>query len=794
MLLSRIFWLFFTVASWLLLLVSSLFGYTAPSFNLAGLPELLAVSVGAGLFMHTRAFERQNPDTERILQKKFVGISKLFLLFWLMFFVQFVLTGFHHYKSDRGLVCLVNMGFFERLECFLQAATNQQTFVRSFVTFSSVVWLLGTASYAIRRGSSLYFVLLKIFAFYSAFFILLHLYLYFARPAFLLPQWVMTPDFVARLGYVVQNPTWQWPLIGGAFFLCFLLILKNNHVGLILRFVAFSCVVFLSVALQQRGALLQLVFFSLAVLTLWLFSSKVFGKLEEKHPILLKVKFPLVFSLLALAVPIYRVSYSALANILQWLGVHSRFLGEKVDSNERLIIWKSALLQMKEKPFFGHGYSSWYETMNNKFVEGGNSLLFDTPHNSIVELAFEFGVVYLFATAAFLYMVFIRRKRVYGWSILDSNRLILASALYLPILLVQELNFVRPTYIWHGFLWAGVLFIGASPVRERPVANAVKVKPAAIFAGVVGVLFSCAVFSLPFLIFSNAGYEFEANVHAGYEPKYRWFRSFGTLSSTTIARRDASQQFKIRKLLASNAATAAVYWNLPFSFERVSYQIPVGLLREGWEVNLVSPVFPFPWPPSVLKASEGSPSMGRDLSLLSIWPVHFSSLPVVASQGLFAWEKEANAGSGQARWCGRKCRLILLTCPHGTQRQLLLSIPSAVDHSSERVTVRASWGKVKNSASSASMNDLFLTLPFSQEVVLAPYSNGGHTEIKLISGDLNANKKAEEFPSKELDSLRQKLSDLEILELEVNKTFVPRGTDARELGVFILGSVCKSSM
>lgn len=129
---------------------------------------------------------------------------------------------------------------------------------------------------------------------------------------------------------------------------------------------------------------------------------------------------------------------------------------EFVDSS-RLAIWKIALPHvMEHKPIFGFGYASWFQEYRS-IAAGTPAPLYDTAHNLYVQMLFEHGILGSlligFSLFAILLLAIKNLRKIETGLLLAA----MAVATFICSTLVQEIDYVRPTYYVHAFFWGALL-------------------------------------------------------------------------------------------------------------------------------------------------------------------------------------------------------------------------------------------------------------------------------------------------------------------------------------------------
>jgi hypothetical protein len=189
---------------------------------------------------------------------------------------------------------------------------------------------------------------------------------------------------------------------------------------------------------------------------------------------------------------------------------------------------------------------------------------------------------------------------------------------YGVILAVQEIDFVRSIFYQHAIFW-GLIFGQAQPQCEgttayRPTQHVPKFNllwfRKAFFITVL--LGSLTLLITSIFSFSLVGYQYEANARNGYNPKVRWFGSFGTLNYV-LPRADQKSPVARFRVLKSFATEYSILSKQ--GWKRVSIVNP-GLGASFIDIP-VSSGFQLP---NVVKFNSAQNDYGRHISVLVAWP------------------------------------------------------------------------------------------------------------------------------------------------------------------------------
>lgn len=692
---------------------------TAPAFNLPLVPELLVV---AGALAVVGLALRDGEARAALAARK--------PLLWLIGAWGLVNLGRAAVTvatENWELACGLMPGVVQKLECALQAGTDQQPVARLF-SYDVAAFTTFVAGYVFsfsRRGRA---VLGGVIGACAAFAVLTLWCRYADRAQFFPPWLVYNEHGVARMTSLMQNPTWIWPYCVPAIIAsmwCFAYG-KTPAKGLASCFLALAAAVL--VLSQQRGAVLLIA--ALAATGIMIGGWRLIGRL--RRPALVKgLRGVLIVGLPLAPVLLYVAAISLVKTWGANLGPIARLTQVDAVDDSRWKMAKVAWIGLRDHLFVGHGYGSWFNAFGSLVRAGHDALVLDTAHNYLVQSTFELGlpqVLLNVAVIAALAWAAIRRAAEPARALTIA---VLTSVAYLAIAVSQEFNFVRSVYYTHA-LFAGWLLgngFGGAPLssRERSPPR-FRSSPAFIAAAALAV--AAAYFAAAF---SLSGFQYEASAAKGYQPRVRWLRLIGSLGFVSIRpfERDTFALYSV-------AQTQSTFYDLG------SETLPLRI-DDGYESFIpVDTDLLLPTPEAIEFNAERALGYfeGRMQATLIAWPPVLSTLPIVIAKGLFPWERPSDRPDEAMRWCGAACELVLRKCSAGKRVLELVAARSDVAAATP-LTITADDGSVR-------------TFVFK--------ADGERQELPLEPG--------------------------KPLSLKASTTFTPPG-DGRALGILLTGSFCR---
>lgn len=628
-----------------------------PDFTLPAVPELVSVALLSGFLCVVLGSGKKLPASEWSFRpsEKFI-LSLLWLTvvgvtgpraFWSLF----------HTPGQVWIPCLSLPGIAVKLECFFQASIFQNYGFRTFFMLLTAT-TLGTLAYLIARivnhgwkfllGAVVFGPLLVT----AVGFICVSLGINQALPKVLLSNNLGA----VRLTQIFGNPSWVWPYIAPGLAIVLWATVVASAWAWRMLWAGSSVLLILGIlATQQRGGLLLCVLY----ITFCGFYCLTCGLKRRSLPILALGGILLA----ALGNSLFSLSNhpKLLQNVAQSIGYTWKAEPLSIDPH-RLQIWQGAWDIFKQAPLFGHGYASWFQKISEYGQKHNKPLIvFDTAHNLFFQMLAELGLLHTSLILGILiliaFTVFQNSRRLPGGKLLF---LLAVSSFFMPTL-VQEINFIRPTFYIHAIFWGTLAGLPFHPVPqlsqdasgqfERWLQNNLFLRKVCLTplislkwltaVSVAGILF--CLFN-----FSFGGSAFETRI-TQLSPIGRWI---GT---------------------GANFAAFATAEDKAYSiYSAATYQRP---MRVDFGNNVDSPVSVDGndelylalenggqyWPRRHhLSVSPAHPDGGtRWVSLLTFHPPQQSNLGISWSRGMYPW---ADVLGHAGRWCNQKCIFLANSC------------------------------------------------------------------------------------------------------------------------------------
>lgn len=722
----------------------------APSLNAPLGPELLGLALALGLM----AWGWDGAPRSGVGSSGRWGLIGLGLLSGIT--LVRALRSFFALEHAQAL-CGLMPGLVQRLECSFQAATNQNSALRTALYFVVALALFGGSYLASRRSSQAVApALVVVPALFTVGTLILHL-----GGWHLSGFWssVVAGDYAdSRLSYLMGNPTWIAPYLApGLVVIAAYLIAPRTSLGLRL-FLSIVLLPMLYVLLktQQRGALLIVCLYVGVLLFLALRS--VIERLRGGRPLSVRVLGLWALGWVGLVGLTLYLAYEPLSKVLFALGFGDRLMSTSLASVERAMIWKGAMSGMPGHWLWGHGYGSWYREGSTLGAKFGFNEVLDTAHNFFVQIVFELGLVQVLALVLCISLIVVQVYRTSQDRPRTMMLLLVAGAVYLPILLVQEIDFIRSVYTLNALTWGWM--VGAhwydpplsQKAKDREIQDHANVEvssqwlvksfvPGTLAAGSV----SCLVGALlTGVLFSYGGYQYEANAHTQYAPRVRWLRPFGTVTfvAPTLAKEGLFASYTMPSIVSGkykhnlHSAGTTEWVTAPATSK--SY-LPLAA-RPWWQR------------PDTFETEGHQLDNGRLLGAMLEWPPVLTALPLRWAEGLHGWEKiPALFGDKGVQWCGASCRIRLAACPRPADQRALRLFAARPD--------------------------------------IGP---GSPLAVKVTFGDVLP-QPGKEVVFRGADESQEILVPTEVpLTLTVSRVFQPAG-DGRQLGIMLTTAMCKEA-
>jgi O-antigen ligase len=513
-----------------------------PDYLLPIFPEAMLLT-GLGL-AYLLAFKwLKMPNSIWFTTKELKAFAILFCCIFL-YCLPRMIWGLEHTPHQIWNPCAnIAPSAFVRLECYLQGAITQFPGPRQFymlVTAFLVGVLAFLFSRTLERGQRLLANTIVVFSCIYCATVFIGL---FSGLDYLLPNFLGRAEYGGnRFALIHPNPSWIWPYLMPGMACSLWGIARNKTLRTKLFFFAASLLLTLSIyKTGQRGGLLL-------AATLWgTFTMLQVAKLNFTNKMQKKVTLIVLISLLTIA---GLFGKDILDKLLAGLG-RSHFF-----DTSRTSIWKTALNHvLTQEPLLGFGYASWFQEYRSVATPAG-APIFDTAHNLFVQTLFEHGIVGgTLIVSALVSVAWIAWQTT---SIRDSRRtlILLACAGFFCCALVQEIDYIRPTFYIHALLW-GTLAGGRSEIPSDGIQpTATRSNPYVIFAAkhfvetrirtlktivLIGMTLTSAIGYMAFNYFSLGAYPFEGDLAKKEERVGRWLgprvrlSSFGQTNYWTIS-------------------------------------------------------------------------------------------------------------------------------------------------------------------------------------------------------------------------------------------------------------------
>ena len=425
-------------------LIGGLLNPGNPDYLFPLIPEALLIS-GLCLALFSLS-ERASTQSSVWLTNTEASLLGAFACVMLLYLLPRMMWSLSHTPHQVWNPCEnIAPSVFVRMECYLQGAIVQFPGPRQFYMIIGA-FLIGLLGFLFSRvfpeGQKL---VLKTIAGFS----ILYCAAVFTGIALgketLLPEFIGRSEFGgSRFSLIIPNPSWVWPYLApGAVALIWLFLTAKSKLKSALYFLG-ACFLTLSIyKTGQRGGLLL-------VGCLWAITILV--KLVQLD--FTKIRNRIAIATLGFTVSVATIAYGKFLfeRLMAGLG-RTDFL----DAN-RMAIWKTALPHvLANRPWFGFGYGSWFQEYRAVAAPAG-APLFDTAHNLYVQLVFEHGIagglIIISLLAALLWLCWKN-----NWSAHANRRalVILAAGSFLCCTVVQEIDYIRPTFYIHALLWGAIL-------------------------------------------------------------------------------------------------------------------------------------------------------------------------------------------------------------------------------------------------------------------------------------------------------------------------------------------------
>jgi O-antigen ligase len=656
---------------------------TNPDSSLPAIPELVGIALLSGILCLTWGFGKtlQLPGWS-IRQSEGIILSLVWLTVLGVTGSRAIYSLFHT-SGQLWTPCLSLPGLAPKLECFFQASVYQNYGYRTFFTLVAAA-LQGTLAFLIARsvlqGWKLLFTAV---VFGPLVIIVTGLFCIAVGIDQVLPRSLLYNSWGSeRLTQIFSNPGWVWPYFApGIAIVLWLTVATSAWVDRILYGVM-SVVLILGVfSTQQRGGFL-LCIVCIAVSGLYCLTQ---GLKKRSFPIL--TVGTTVLAVLGSGLYSFINNPKLLQELSQPIGYRWRPEFLSVDTS-RLQMWQAAWEIFKEAPLFGHGYASWFQMVWNYGQRHDMTEVYDTAHNLYVQMLAELGLLHTLLVLGLLVLIAITVFQ--NTRFLSEGKLLFLLALssfFIPTL-VQEIDYIRPTFYIHAIFWgtlAGLPFHHNPKLQPSELPKSSGVQRGSIFSGSVRFIPSIGLAMLAgasilgvlfcYLNFSFGGYSFDARLSQPNTKIVRWLGPSVRLPSFATAEGKAYSVHEVMPLYSVFPEET-----LPLNFyvkEAESFSMVVEA-QDQFFLALENGGRYLPQMHQL--AFEPAFPDSRWLSLLVFYPPQQSNLAIPWSRGMYPWE---NFAGHMGRWCQKDCVFLAKSC--GRRDRLDFALQSfRPDHSETR--------------------------------------------------------------------------------------------------------------
>ncbi|HEY9634175.1 MAG TPA: O-antigen ligase [Coleofasciculaceae cyanobacterium] len=629
---------------------------TNPDATLPAVPELVGVALLSTILSFTFSFGRTLQLPGWSFQRREIAVLSLVWLTIVGVTGSRAVVSLLYTPGQVWTPCWSLPNTALKLECFFQASINQNYGFRTFFMLLTAA-ILGTLACVIARSVSQGWKLLLGAVVFGP---LLVTVVGFFCLAFgieqALPKSFLYNDFSSvRLTQIFSNPGWVWPYLApGLAIVLWTTVAASTWAVRIFGGVISVVLILGALTTHQRGALLLCV----AYVIVSGFYCLIRGLKKRIFPILT------VGGILLAALGSGMYSLFSHPKLLQEL---SQSIGYDWKSKPltidlpRLQIWQAAWEIFKKAPLFGHGYASWFQMILEYGKRYNMQYVYDTAHNLFVQILVELGLVHTLLILSLL--VFIALTVFHNSRRLPEGRLLFllaVSSFFVPTL-VQEINFIRPTFYIHAIFWgtlAGLPFHQNHVSQYSSFGPRTHVQQQNLFAGsapfipslgfallagmsVLGILF-CS------LNFSFGGYSFDASLSQPNTSITRWLGPSVTLASFPTAENKAYSVF------------STIPFERPMSVHTEGKAKGFGVTVDNDELFLALENGGQYWPRRHhLSFEPAIADNTRWISTLIVYPPVQSNLGISWSKNMYPWQ---NIAGRAGRWCKKNCVFLAKSC------------------------------------------------------------------------------------------------------------------------------------
>ncbi len=643
-----------------------------PDFSLPVIPELISIGLLSSILCI--AFSKG----KKLLLPNWYWRQSERAVLSLLWLIVLCVTGsrafmsLFHTPGQRWTPCLSLPGIAQPMECLFQASITQHYGYRTFFMLVTAV-MLGTLTYLIARSVLHgWKLLLGVVVFGPLLVTVIGFICMFLGIEQALPKSLLHNDYgFQRFTQIFGNPGWVWPYFApGLATILWAIVADSNW----LRRIAYggiSIVLILGIlGTQQRGGLLLCLVY-LAVYGFYYLSG---GLRRNNLPRLAGGGTLLVF--------LVSISYLLSSNrsILQGLAqlVSYDWTSEPIFiDGSRMNIWQAAWHIFKQAPIFGHGYASWFQTIS----EYGRTykiedITLDTAHNLFFQMLAELGLLHtalvLTILGLILFVAFQNSRLLPANSLL----LLLAVSSFIVPTLVQEINYIRPTFYIHSMFWgtlAGLPFYQGTKRSPRPYLRKKRDRlpspnfsaPSRVLLGISLIfLATLSLFGTLFCIFnfSLGAYAFETNLREPNTKIVRWLGTSVTLTAFTTAERKSYSIYDVNPIQKP----------ITVDFGKNAQDLQV-ILDGQDELFLALENGGRYWAQRHnISLQPGYPDNTRWIGAQISYPPQQSNLGISWSRNMYSWENFSNR---KGRWCSENCVFLAKTCGVNKSLDFVASAP-----------------------------------------------------------------------------------------------------------------------
>ncbi len=623
-------------------------------------------------------------------------------------------SALQHIPSQQWVPCNTLQSFVLQLECRLHAGVNQHYALRTYYALTAAVLYGMSAFVLVRRRIDGAAVLATSLILASATVVLVgYVSAIFAAVKLpglqqLLPENLMFNAWGRRrMSQIIGNPSWVWPYLGPLFawvLYRFASLLTNNdsarhHRVLLLRAVAALAVLAALLVTGQRGA--------------WIMTALMIGTagvyvLRRRVPALSETGAA-GFLLRPHNIILLTISGAVVALVAAYvLGL----------AEPRLRIWAAAGEFIVRAPWTGHGYAAWFQLIR-EYVESsaaGDGVLYDTAHNLYLQLFAELGLIHGGVCLALL--AAIGRSAWHNAGQAGESRdlrllVALGLASFLTATLIQEVDYILPTFYLTAAFWGGLTGIDGGR-SSCTAAESPRVARAAWAGGAVG--FS-GLAALALALFSWGASAYEAPAHRAPADEHsvlsRWLSPDVTLTAFSAG---SGKAYSVHPLVAMVR---------PGTYEHDGRR--VAWSEEAIDrASLVLTNGEFLPRRHRIRFSQGFPDSTRFVAAMAAYPPARTDLGILRSHGLepaqickSSYKALPGAGNGcpTARRCPGGCEFTAVSC--GRRERLDFHVRPEHTETPTEIIVKIYATVANTEAVSTSPEYLSLTLPKTGQAIHA---------------------------------------------------------------------------